>query len=218
MTFERAFTSLILLGGISLFGASCSQQNRTSEVGVDSAAIQTQFDSAVGLMAASSTQATNVRALFESENTEVYYATSKGSMGTPASLLALYDYVFLANDLESVKQITEVHVFFLDQLNPDFSRNTALIFDVSYTANGGAKRVVRTFTQPENQEVEVGLNSYDVLLSDTVDTELRVTTKDYQNDSMKLRTVIQLSLDLNEPSTGTEGYLGRITTLVGFVP
>lgn len=219
MTFARALTTLMILNLVAVVTVRCSNQVSSSDPGVDASLMSKKFSEAVDQVTAQTngqSHKSTLNALYQNKQTQVYYATNMGTMGNAASILAFNDLQFLASDLKSISQVVEVHVYFLDLFDDvEGSRETALLFNVTYKdASGKNVTVYRSFVQVT--EVSISKKFFEVILEDEKGTELTVSTQDILDDSLALDSVIQLRLDVNEKSTGTTGYLGKISTLVDY--
>jgi co-chaperonin GroES (HSP10) len=212
------FFVLIVSAVLILLNAGCSRQNRTGDPGVDGSELGRQFEAAlsqVGNLSVDGLDASaELRRLFDDRDATVFHATSAGSLGSPAAVLALYDFGFLDPALNSVQQITEANVFLIDLFAADQSRTMALLIDVSYSVGGQSKREVRPFVQVSDTVIE--RNFLATTLKDDKNNELIVSTRDLDNDSSQLKSVIQLNLELVDPASGLKRQIGRIPSLFGF--
>lgn len=206
-----------LIGGLwlAIFASGCSYQWREADAGIDDQILTDLINSygqssGAGGMSSFSKIATN-------ENAALYFAEGwsdqEGTMGPPASVLAILDFRFMGQSLElSPLDMDMARAIFVDLKNESGEHENALLID--FVLKGQTAHVTKVFVSQRGSGT-VNDEEFEVELSDSSGQRILVRSYDLVDGTDDLKGTIQLSLWDFDPNNN-EDFLGKISTLVGF--
>ena len=201
----------LLLAPLLMLSMACSQQWREADDGMASDEVAMAIDEMVGNAGTSSVDAAGTfRKLYESSSSAIYYAFSQvgvnTSLGMPWNVIAVQDFTVFGVPGLNVYDLTGVRIALIDD---PASGQAALVFD-HVTGKSDSTTTTKFFATSLDNQPQV----IDDELVFTFNDGLVAKTRDVEDDG-ELKPVIQLKLYYID-STGSESYLGRITTLIGY--
>ncbi|MCB0411827.1 MAG: hypothetical protein KDD22_04835 [Bdellovibrionales bacterium] len=209
----RTVMSLVVVTALQLGLSACSEQWREADSSAVEALVPASVDELTQSLSASSGSSQLFMNLYDREATLVYYAFADTGesprkqatlvMGRPWSLLSLTDFsIFQRPDLGAL-DLTSALIMFI---NDPWTGESSLV--VKFSEFGSDQFVTRYFNSQEAPYFE---NDELVL---RMDSGLVLRTYDVDEDGI-LNPTIQLRV-YSQDNSGTEYYIGKISTLIGF--
>lgn len=207
-----------LIGGllVTILTSSCSYQWREADAGIDDQILFElieefkQSSGAAGGMSSFLTLANN-------ENASLYFAEGwsdqQGTMGPPASVLAILDFSFMgqSGDLSPL-DMDMARAIFVDLKNESGEHENALLID--FVLKGQTAHVTKVFVSQRGNGIVNG-EEFEVEMSESSGKRILVRSYDLVDGTDDLKGTIQLSL-WDFDANNNEDFLGKISTLVGF--
>lgn len=187
----------------------CSNQWREADAGLseaDLALMMSEINEAQS-QSLSSGDVQAALAMFDDPNTVVYFADSHGELGPVASILSLFDFIFITGDSRhSWRSFSEARIFFFDRPTGSSGRDSGLIIGLR-EGTGSMRYYGFTGTGSFNGD------SYEAVLYSGGQKRVILRTLDVTDGDFD--GVIQMQVyDFSE--SGAEQYNGKFSTLVGF--
>ena len=202
------YQTTILVLTCALGFAGCSNQWRDDGLEISSEEMLTMLDEVKGAQSASvnGNSLNEALSLRDDPSVVIYFADARDSGRSAVSVASLVSYGFLGEPNLGWDQVADVRVFYLNTVSTSGSRDGLIV---------GLKKVGATaFTY-------YGLTGYSEFNDDMFESVLsmngqeRLVLRSFDVEDGDLAPVIQLKA-FEVGSNGSETYIGKFTSLVGF--